>query len=87
MAAGEKVGLGTQEYELINYEPVLTPENAARWQIRDGSHKPTTVRLRDTFHRHDLATEVMPFGRTEYNKEWVFSEWKKYDPFKGETPD
>ena len=87
MLAGEKIGLGTSKYDLINYEPVLTPENAAKWQVRDGSHKPTTVRLRDTFHRHDLATEVMPFKRTEYNKEWVFNEWKKYDPFKGETPE
>jgi hypothetical protein len=90
MAAGEKIGLGTQKYKLINYEPLLTPENAAKWQIRpagDGVHKAVTVRLRDTFHRHDLATEVMPFRREEYNKEWVWNEWKKYDPFKGETPE
>jgi hypothetical protein len=85
MAAGEKIGLGTQQYKLNNYEPVLTPENAAKWQVRP--EKAVTVRLRDTFHRHDLATEVMPFKRTEYNKEWVWNEWKKYDPFKGEKPD
>jgi hypothetical protein len=88
MAAAEKIGAGTQEYKLINYEPVLTPENAAKWQIRKGgvgNHRPVTVRLRDVFHKHDLATEVMPFKRIEYNKEWAFNEWKKYDPFKGET--
>jgi hypothetical protein len=62
---------------------VLTPENAAKWQVRRGG-KATTVKLRETFHRHDLATEVMPFRRTEYDKEWVFDEWKKYDPFQGE---
>jgi hypothetical protein len=83
MSAAEKIGLGTMEYNLINYEPVLTPENAAKWQVRRGG-KPTTVKLRETFHRHDLATEVMPFQRTEYDKEWVFDEWKKYDPFQGE---
>ena len=47
-------------------------------------HKPTTIRLRDVFKKHDLATEVMPFNRVEYDKEWVWNEWKKYDPFKGE---
>ncbi len=82
MAAAEKIGLGTRQYELINYEPVLTPENAAKWQIRPG--QATTVRLRETFHRNDLATEVMPFRRAAYNKEWVWNEWKKFDPFKGE---
>jgi len=88
MAAAEKIGLGTRQYNLINYEPVLSPENIAKWQIRKGgvgNHRPTTVRLREVFAKHDLATEVMPFRRTEYNKEWVFNEWKKYDPFKGET--
>mgnify|MGYP000727106134 CR=1 FL=1 len=24
--------------------------------------------------------------RALYEKEWAFNEWKKYDPFKGETP-
>jgi len=61
----------------------MTPEHIAKWQIRHGgvdNHKPVTVRLRDVFQKHDLATEVMPFGRTEYNKDWVWNEWKKYDP-------
>jgi uncharacterized Fe-S center protein len=80
--SGEQIGLGTREYQLTNYEPVLTPENAAKWQIRP--NKPTTVRLRDQFAKHDLTTEVMPFERTKYNKEWVFNEWKKFDPYKGE---
>ncbi len=84
MAAAEKIGLGSQKYELINYEPVLSPESAARWQVRGAGGekgKATTLRLRETFHRNDLATEVQPFRRTDYNKDWVFSEWKKYDPF------
>ena len=88
-AAGEAIGLGTREYKLNTWEPVLTEENIAKWQIRKGgvkNHKPVTVRLRDVFAKHDLATEVMPFRRTEYDKEWVFNEWKKYDPFKGEMP-
>jgi hypothetical protein len=88
-ASGEKIGLGTRKYDLKVYEPRLTPENAAKWQIRKGgvaNHKPTTVRLRDVFHKHDLATEVMPFERVEYNKEWAFKHWKEYDPFEGEAP-
>jgi uncharacterized Fe-S center protein len=80
--AGEKIGLGTREYSLTNYEPVLTPENVAKWQIRP--NKPTTVRLRDVFDKHDLTTEVMPFERTQYAKNWVAEEWKKFDPYKGE---
>ncbi|MGD9251207.1 MAG: DUF362 domain-containing protein [Desulfobacterales bacterium] len=87
MAAGAKIGLGTMKYKLNNYEPILNQENAAKWQIRGNAKKPTTVRLRDTFYRHDLATEVMPFKRIEYNKDWVWNEWKKYDPFKGVQPD
>jgi hypothetical protein len=83
--SGEKIGLGTREYKLVNYEPVLTPENIAKWQIRPD--KPTTVRLRDTYDRHDLTTEVMPFERTAYSKERVQNEWKKYDPYKGEKRD
>ena len=89
-AAGEKIGLGTRKYKLNEYEPVLNPENAAKWQIRKGGAgnlRPTTVRLRDVFYKHDLATEVMPFRRIKYDKEWVWNEWKKYDPFKGELLD
>jgi len=85
MAAGEKIGLGTMKYNLTNYEPVLSPETAGKWQVRPGG-VPTTVRLRDVFRKHDLATEVMPFGRSEFSKDWVWNEWKKYDPFKGEKP-
>jgi hypothetical protein len=68
----------------------MTPEHIAKWQIRKGgvaNHKPTTVRLRNVFRKHDLTTEVMPFRRNDYEKEWAFNEWKKYDPFKGKTPD
>ncbi|MGA8572767.1 MAG: DUF362 domain-containing protein [Desulfobaccales bacterium] len=86
MAAAEKIGAGTRKYELINYEPVLNPENAMKWQIRKGgvaNHRPTTVRLREVFRKHDLTTEVMPFKRGPYNKEWVWENWKEYDPMKG----
>lgn len=80
--SGEKIGLGTREYALNTHEPVLTPENVAKWQIRP--NMPTTVRLREFFAKHDLTTEVMPFERTQYGKDWVWNEWKKYDPYKGE---
>jgi uncharacterized Fe-S center protein len=80
--SGEKIGLGSREYSLTNYEPVLTPENIGKWQVR--ANKPTTIRLRAFFDKHDLTTEVMPFDRTQYAKNWVQEEWKKYDPYKGE---
>jgi hypothetical protein len=89
-AAAQKIGLGTVEYSLNTYEPPLTPEHIAKWQIRKGgvaNHKPTTIRLREVFGKHDLTNEVMPFQRTEYNKDWVWNEWKKYDPFEGVTPE
>lgn len=57
-----------------------------KWQIRKGgvaNHRPTTVRLREVFRKHDLTTEVMPFKRGPYNKEWVWENWKEYDPMKG----
>lgn len=89
MSAAEKIGCGTGKYKLVNYEPTLTPANAMKWQIRGGgieNHKPVTIRLRDVFRKHDLATEVMPFRRTSYDKEWVKENWKNYDPFKGAKP-
>ena len=81
MNAGEKIGSGTTQYKLITYEPVLTPEHAAKWQVRDFTKQPAvTVRLRKIFNNHDLCKEVQPFKRIAFDKEWVWNEWKKYDP-------
>jgi hypothetical protein len=77
MTAGEKIGSGTMQYKLIKYEPPLTPEHAAKWQVRT---KPTTLTLRKVFQHHDLATEVMPFKRIPFDKQWVWENWKKLDP-------
>jgi uncharacterized Fe-S center protein len=77
MTAGEKIGAGTMQYKLIKYEPPLTPEHAAKWQVRT---KPTTITLRKVFAHHDLATEVMPFKSSPFYKEWVNNNWKKLDP-------
>jgi hypothetical protein len=76
MAAVESIGMGTRQYELIRYEPVMNYENVMKWQIRK---KATTLRLRPIFKKHDLATEVMPFRRTPWDKEWVLNNWKKFD--------
>jgi hypothetical protein len=77
MTAGEKIGSGTMQYKLIKYEPPLSPEHAAKWQVRT---KPVTLTLRKVFAHHDLATEVMPFKRVPFDKEWVWNNWKKLDP-------
>jgi hypothetical protein len=34
LKAAEKIGMGTMDYELIEYEPELNPENISKWQIR-----------------------------------------------------
>jgi hypothetical protein len=76
LKAGEKIGLGTMNYELIEYEPELNPENIAKWQIRK---IPMTVSpMREAFKHHHLAREF-EFGRHKPVKEWV-EEWKNFDP-------
>jgi hypothetical protein len=75
LKAGEKCGLGTMNYELIEYEPELNPENIAKWQIRK---IPMTVSpMRQAFKNHHLAHEF-EFGRQDV-KEWL-EEWKNFDP-------
>jgi hypothetical protein len=62
-------------YELIEYEPELNPENIAKWQIRK---TPMTVSpMRQVFKNHHLAREF-EFGRKEL-KGWL-EDWKDFDP-------
>jgi hypothetical protein len=75
LKAAEKIGLGTMDYELVNYEPELNPENISKWQIRK---IPTTVHpMRQAFHNHHLAHEF-EFTR-EKLPEWL-ENWKDFDP-------
>lgn len=63
-------------YDLIEYEPELNPENISKWQIRK---TPMTVHpMRQVFERHHLAREF-EFGRQKELKTWL-KEWKSFDP-------
>jgi hypothetical protein len=62
-------------YELIEYEPELNPENIAKWQIRK---TPMTVHpMRQAFKNHHLAREF-EFVREPLDK-WL-DDWKGFDP-------
>jgi hypothetical protein len=62
-------------YELIEYEPELNPENIAKWQIRK---IPMTVQpMRQVFKNHHLAYEF-EFNREPLDK-WL-ADWKGFDP-------
>jgi hypothetical protein len=75
LKGAEKIGLGTMNYELIEYEPELNPENIAKWQIRK---TPMTVSpMRQVFENHHCAREF-EFGRQELNT-WL-DDWKNFDP-------
>jgi uncharacterized Fe-S center protein len=89
LMAGVKNGLGTMDYELITYEPPLTREHVAKWQIRT---TPTTLIVRRMWEKRDFLKEVQPFqrvpfaekppyqdfavpDRTEYLKKLPVKEW------------
>ena len=67
--------MGTMNYELIEYEPELNPENIAKWQIRK---IPMTVSpMRQVFENHHLGREF-EFNREDL-KGWL-EDWKEFDP-------
>jgi hypothetical protein len=67
--------MGTMDYELIEYEPELNPENISKWQIRK---TPMTVSpMRQVFKNHHLAREF-PMNREPLDK-WL-GDWKNFDP-------
>ena len=75
LKAGEKNGLGTMNYELIEYEPELNPENIAKWQIRK---IPMTVTpMRKAFANHHVGRQY-EFIREDV-KGWL-ENWKNFDP-------
>jgi len=59
--AGQKLGMGTMDYELITYEPEMTPENIAKWQL---SKKPAALYLREIWQKRKYLSEIEPFNRT-----------------------
>ena len=67
--------MGSMDYELIEYEPELNPENISKWQVRK---TPMTVHpMRQVFKRHHLAREF-EFHRDSIGK-WL-KDWKSFDP-------
>jgi hypothetical protein len=75
LKAGEKIGMGSMDYELIEYEPELNPENISKWQIRK---TPMTVHpMRQVFKHHHLAREFK-FTRAPIAN-WL-TKWKEFDP-------
>ncbi|MBC8176190.1 MAG: DUF362 domain-containing protein [Deltaproteobacteria bacterium] len=82
LKAAEKIGMGIMDYELIEYEPELNPENIAKWQIRE---IPMTVKpMRQAFKNHHLGRLIgsghpLEFGRHKDVKTWT-EEWKNFDP-------
>ncbi|HEX2923329.1 MAG TPA: DUF362 domain-containing protein [Chloroflexota bacterium] len=72
--AAERIGMGSTDYELVEYEPVLNAENAAKWQIQ---RYPTTMDLRKMLAQHDLVKEVQPFKRVPFKDH---PNWHAFEP-------
>lgn len=72
--AAERIGMGSTDYELVEYEPVLTAENVAKWQIQ---HYPTTMDLRRMLSNRDLVAEVQPFKRVPFQQH---PNWHAFEP-------
>jgi len=62
LRAAVKLGMGQMDYELVQYEPVLTPDNIGKWQI---AKEPTTLTLRKWFKFGHPMREVEPFKRID----------------------
>lgn len=76
LKAGEKIGMGTMNYDLVTYEPELNPANIAKYQIRK---VPITVTpMRQIFKRHHLAREFA-LTRNGLPGDWI-PKWKQFDP-------
>ncbi len=61
--AGEKIGLGTTDYELIEYKPELTPETVGKHQIQK---TPTIPWLKRVYERKHILEGVLPFKRAKF---------------------
>jgi hypothetical protein len=65
LTAGVKNGMGTMDYELIEYKPPLTREHVAKWQIRP---TPTPLILREMWKKRDYVKEAEPFQRVPWEE-------------------
>ena len=85
MTAGVKNGLGTMDYELIKYDPPLTPEHVAKWQIRP---TPTPLMLREMWKKRDYIKEAEPFQRVPFDQKPDLDAYEAEDrtPFMKELP-
>ncbi|MDA8211688.1 MAG: DUF362 domain-containing protein [Clostridia bacterium] len=73
LTAAQKLGMGAMDYELITYEPPMTREHIAKWQIRQ---EPTALILREIWKKHSYVKEVEPFKRTAFD----INIYKTYGP-------
>lgn len=85
LTAGQKNGMGTMDYELIKYDPPLTAEHAAKWQIRP---TPTPLILREMWKKRDYVKEAEPFKRVPWDEKPDIAEYEAGDrtPFIEKLP-
>jgi len=76
LTAGVKNGLGTMDYELIKYEPPLTREHVAKWQIRQ---TPTPLILREMWKKRDYIKEAEPFQRVPFDQKPDLDDYEPAD--------
>jgi len=83
LKAGEKMGAGTMNYELITYEPKLTPDSINKWQIRP---YPAAVEKAKEYDIHNIARSVNfndPSRRAGTPTDWLKGgkwAWTQFDP-------
>ena len=83
LKSGEKIGLGTMDYELITYEPVLTPETICKYQIRE---YPTALESRKNMAIINISKQAeAPIGNRSGDSPnpWKSDgelSWKRFDP-------
>jgi uncharacterized protein len=76
LTAGVANGMGTMDYELITYEPPLTREQVAKWQIR---REPASLILRRMWTKRDYIKEAEPFKRIDFVDKPIIPDWHPVD--------
>ena len=64
LKAAQKLGMGSMDYELIVYEPAMTPETIGKWQL---INKPGAMYLRDIWEKRKHLSEIEPFNRVPFD--------------------
>jgi len=77
--AMEMLKAGDMEYELVEYEPVLTNENVFKWAIDPA--RTSGDMMRPYFARQDMIKEVIErfggFKRVPFDEDWPKRAWKE----------